>query len=149
MSALRILVLCTLLVGVTALAAVNQPTVTAAAAAAPPVATAPVIPPAVASDSLTPLSTLFERIIPKEPSLLGLVQLIWIAINSLVLLSPFIGPLAQAGAYGKLRGSSDDSTQSIFLHPSLYVRTSTAFIGYYVFACLWNGALFAEVLVSQ
>jgi hypothetical protein len=84
-------------------------------------------------------------------SLLTWLEAIWIVLVSTVLISPFIPSLVDAGTYGKLKSQVRTPTggwRAAFLHPSLYVRTSTAFISYYALASLWNGYMLAECVVS-
>jgi hypothetical protein len=97
--------------------------------------------------SLTPLT------------LLDYTLLLWIALCSLVLISPLFKLLRDAGTYGKLHATGatgkkqDDAAavdearrgwRALALHPALYVRTSVAFTSYYAFASIWNGWLLFE-----
>jgi hypothetical protein len=98
-------------------------------------------------------------------SALDWVEIAWMTIDALVLVSPCIALLKEAGTYGKLKNDANGkkeqadqhapkstdaaSAKSILLHPALHLTTKTAFTSYYLLASLWNGALFAECLVSH
>lgn len=94
-----------------------------------------------------------------EWTLLDYTLVTWVVITLLALVSPLVGILARAGTYGKLipaatagkKASASATSSSAFawlFHPSMYVRTSRAFVGYYAFACVWNGWLLFEADVS-
>ena len=110
-----------------------------------------------------------------ELTLLDYISLLWIGLNTLVLVSPLIKLLTDAGSYGKLQNAEEserlsegdhrkdrtlqptdaspppppeNKQESMFLHPRFYVRTSVAFTSYYALACLWNGWLLFEADVS-
>lgn len=103
-------------------------------------------------------------------TLLSFVDLLWLSLILLVVTSPLVPIFVSAGRYGKLRedgkdenegnnkknddhikiiqesSSSSSSLASLFLHPSLYVRTSTAFLVYYVASSIFNGILIFEYI---
>ena len=115
------------------------------------------MPSAASGASLSPAS---------ELTLLDYTLATWVAIILLALISPLVGILNRAGTYGKLMpasaaaatarkpssssssSSASTSTFAWLFHPRMYVRTSRAFIGYYAFACIWNGWLLFEADVS-
>lgn len=84
--------------------------------------------------------------------LLTWISLLWVALISTVVVSPFIPSLVDAGTYGKLKSqvtAPKATWRRLSLHPALYVRTSTAFTSYYALASAWNGALLLECTVSR
>lgn len=93
-----------------------------------------------------------------EFTLLDYACAVWMILITLVILSPLFKLLTEAGTYGKLLASAAPSASAssakasaqrsglsrLFLHPSLYISTRTAFISYYAVASCWNGWLLFE-----
>jgi hypothetical protein len=88
---------------------------------------------------------------PSSSPLLSSLLLLWLCLDALVLISPFIPLLNQAGRYGKLVSGEDGRGEkkghsSILLSPSLYLSTSFSFLSYYILASLLNGMLLVDCM---